>query len=327
MKKIVIVLLVSTVLGACNGDVGLFKKAKLAESKGQIAKAVQLYSKIIKKYPSHSAAFVNRGLAFEKMPVKDVAEKNKNRAFAEKDYLRAIEINPNVVEAYGNLGALYIDEGKDGVAVYYLSEAIARNPQYYTALTNRAVAYTKLGRIASALADFNSALKLRDNDEQLFLNRASTYYGVGQYSSALEDISYAIHLNPEDARAYLERAKVLSKMGYPSNAYEDLEQAIALKPNYALAYYYMGDLLFRKGEKDQALGMLVRAKELAPKYVPTYELMGDMLAMEDPVSAVANYNVALQLDPANARRYEAKRRAMRTDAGREKVISNRFFPR
>ena len=103
--------------------------------------------------------------------------------------------------------------------------------------------------------------------------------------------------------------------------------AVSLKPTYALAYYYMGDLMFRKGETDYALGLLVRSKELASQYVPTYDLMGDMLSVEDPVAATANYMVAKKLDPANARKYDAKIRLMRTQEGREQVLANRFFPR
>ena len=55
--------------------------------------------------------------------------------------------------------------------------------------------------------------------------------------------------------------------------------------------------------------------------------MGDMLAVEDPVAATSNYMVARKLDPANARRYEAKIRLMRSEEGRERVLANRFFPR
>jgi hypothetical protein len=37
--------------------------------------------------------------------------------------------------------------------------------------------------------------------------------------------------------------------------------------------------------------------------------------------------VAKKLDPANARKYDAKIRLMRTQEGREQVLANRFFPR
>lgn len=327
MRKVLGLAAAVLLLAACSGEKRNFKQAQLAASKGNFTKAIQIYARIIKKNPKHYAALINRGVLWERLPVKDAKERAKNRSFAEADYLRAIEVNPNAAEPYNNLGALYVDMGRNGDAVVYLSEAVARSPKYFTALMNRAIAYYRQGRTNAALQDFNSALKLNDQEPLLFLNRALAYFDMGMYESALADLSYLIHLRPDDARAYLERARVFIRMGYPANAYADLEEAATIKPTYALAYYYMGDLLFRKGETDQALGMLVRAKELASQYVPTYELMGDMLAVEDPVSATANYMVAKKLDPQNARRYDAKIRLMRTEEGRERVLANRFFPR
>lgn len=327
MKKILGLFAAVLLLAACGTEKQTFKQAQLAASKGDLMQAIQIYSRLIKKNPQHYAALINRGVLWERLPVKDAKERVKNRAYAERDYLRAIEVNPNVAEPYNNLGALYVDTGRNGEAITYLSEAVSRSPRYFTALMNRAIAYYRQGRTTAALQDFNSALKLRNDEPLLFLNRALAYYDMGLYDAALEDLSYLIHLRSDDARAYLERARVFMRMGYPSNAYADLEEAVSIKPTYALAYYYMGDLLFRKGEKDQALGMLVRSKELANQYAPTYELMGDMLSLEDPVSATANYMVAKKLDPKNARRYDTKIRLMRTEEGRERVLSNRFFPR
>lgn len=326
MKKVLSLLAVVLLLAACGKDNKMFKQAQLAASKGNFTKAIQIYSRIIKENPNHYAALVNRGVLWERLPVKDAKERAKNRAYAEADYLRAIEVNSAVAEPYNNLGALYVDTGRNGDAIIYLSEAVDRSPQYFTALMNRAIAYYRQGRTNAALQDFNSALKLRDDEPLLFLNRGLAYFDSGMFDAALDDFSYLIYLRPDDARAYLERARVFMKMGYPANAYGDLEEAVAIKPTYALAYYYMGDILFRKGDTDQALGMLVRSKELANQYVPTYELMGDMLALEDPVSATANYMVAKKLDPANARRYDAKIRLMKTEEGRERVLANRFFP-
>lgn len=327
MKKVLALFAAAVLLAACSSEKKSFKQARLAASKGQFTQAIQIYSRLIKHNPNHYAALINRGVLWERLPAKDAKERAKNRSYAEADYLRAIEVNPNAAEPYNNLGALYVDTGRNADAVVYLSEAVSRSPKYFTALMNRAIAYYRQGRVNAALMDFNSALKLRGDEPLLFLNRALAYYDMGMYESALDDLSYLIHLRPDDARAYLERARVFIRMGYPSNAYADLEEAVTIKPAYALAYYYMGDLLFRKGETEQALGMLVRSKELASQYVPTYELMGDMLSVEDPVSATANYMVAKKLDPKNARRYDAKIRLMRTEEGRERVLANRFFPR
>lgn len=326
MKKIISLIVISVLFVACGKDVSLFQQAKLATSKGNYPKALSLYNQLIKQNPQHAAALVNRGLIWEKMPAKDIQEKAKNRSFAEADYLRALDINPNQPETYNNLGALYMDTNRNGEAVQYFSQAIALNPSYFRALMNRGVAYSKIGQFSLALNDFDAAAQLRPNDPALLFNRGLAYFDMNKYEAADNDLSHAIAVQPNNARLYLERARVLIKMGYPADAYEDLEQAIALKPDYALAYYYLGDLMYRNGDSDFALGALVKAKELASEYVPTYDLMGDMLAAEDPVAATANYLVALKLDPANASKYRRKIELMKTSEGRYYVTTARFFP-
>ncbi len=326
MKKILSLLVVAVFLSACGADTNLFQKAKLAEAKGNYPKALALYNQLIKQNPHYAAAFTNRAVVWERMPAKNAAEKAKNRTFAEKDYLQALELNPNQAETYNNLGALYMDINRNADAIAFFSQAIDKNPFYFRAFMNRGTAYSKVGRFTEALQDFSAAASIRPNDPVLLFNRALAYFNAGKYEQADNDLSHGIAVQPNNARLYVERARVLVKMGYPADAYEDLTQAIALKPDYALAYYYLGDIMYRNGDKDFALGALVKSKELASDYVPTYDLMGDMLAAEDPVAATANYLVALKLDPANATKYRRKIEMMKTAEGRYQVTTARFFP-
>ena len=327
MKKLFVLLGCSLLFCACNRESTAFKEAQLAASKGDFSQAIQQYSYLIKKNPRHYAAFINRGILRERLPVENEQQRRKNQQLAEQDYLTALELNPSLPETYNNLGALYIDMHRNLDAIDYFTQALNINPDYFTALMNRGIANYNLGRTMAALADFNKASKIRKADSLLLLNRGLVYFDMGQYESAIQDYTHLIAIDPENARAYLERARALTRLGYPSNAYVDLEEAVTIKPSYALAYYYMADLMFRKGEKDYALGLLVKAKELANQYAPTYELMGDMLALEDPVSATANYMTAKKLDPKHASRYDAKIRLMRSEEGRERVLANRFFTR
>ena len=230
MKKQIGVWLMCICLAACSSDITLFQKAKLAASKGNYAQALSLYTQLIKKNPQHAAALINRGLMWERVPVKTPAEKAKNLQYAEQDYLRSLDVNPNQSEAYNNLGALYLDRNQAAEAVEYLTQAVALNPSYFRALMNRAVAYTKQGRFAQALMDYNQAAQLRPNDPVLLLNRALTYMDMGKYEQADNDLTHAIVMQPNHARLYVERARVLTKMGYPADAYDDLTMAISLKP-------------------------------------------------------------------------------------------------
>ena len=327
MKKLAIVMTAVLLLVGCSEDKRLFNKAKLATSEGKYEQAIGFYTRILKRNPTHYAALLNRGVLWERLPVKDMQERAKNRQNAEQDYLKALEVNPKSAETYNNLGALYIDKKQNLEAISYFTQAIQLSPRYFTALMNRGIANYNLGRSMAALEDFNKAEKVRKNDPLLLLNRGLVNFDMGQYESAVDDYTRLIEVDPDNARAYLERARALIRMEYPANAYADLEEAVTIKPTYALAYYYMGDVMFRRGEKDYALGLLVKSKELADQYAPTYELMGDMLSVEDPVSATANYMVAKKLDPQHVARYEAKIRLMRTEEGRERVFANRFYQR
>ena len=326
MKKQLFVIWVAFLVAACGSDTRLFQQAKLATSKGNYQKALSLYNQLIKQNPDHAAALTNRGLIWEIMPAKTEAEKAKNRRFAEQDYLRSLDVNPNQPETYNNLGALYMDMNQNGFAIQYFSEAIARQPNYFRALLNRATAYSKVGDLTQALQDFSAAAQQRPHDPALLFNRGLAYFDAGKYEVAIDDFSHAIAMQPQNARLYVQRARAFAKYGYPAEAYDDLTQAIALNPQDGLAYYYLADLMYRNGDTSFALGALVKAKEIDPKYVPSYDLMGDMLAVEDPVSATANYMVAVKLDPKNAAKYQRKIQLMKTEEGRYRVLTERFFP-
>lgn len=326
MRKCLLIAVSLSLLAACSSkEERLFKQAQLATDKGDFAKAIQLYTSVLRQDPKSVAARTNRGILFERLKTKTERERRKNQQLAEQDYAAAIQGAPNVPETYNNLGALLLDMGRYSDAVYYLRRAVNIRPNYFMAWMNLGIAYYQQGKTTEALTSFARAYNIRQDYPNFYLNRGLAYFAMGDYDSAISDYTELLRLQGPSARALLERGRAFAKMKYYANAMEDFETAARLQPAYALAYYYMGDLLFRKGETDMALGMLAKTKELASKYVPAYDLMGDMMALEDPQGAVANYLVARKLDPANAAKYNYKMRMMRTEAGRKSVVARRFL--
>ncbi len=327
MRKLGLIVLSALVLAACGGgsEASLFRKAQVASSKGDFAKAIRYYSTIIKNNPDNYAAYASRGLAYERLKVKDREELAKNREFAKRDYIRAIELNYPRPEIFNNLGALYIDEGNYQEAIVSLNQALQLRPTYFMAILNRAVAKSKQGKMGDALTDFSAAEQLNPTSALLYLNRGLAQFGAGYYQNAAEDYSQMMELDPQNPRPYLERGRAFMKMGYYQNAMDDFQQAIALNPNYAMPYFYAAELLFNKGETEQAISYADRAKLLAPTYAPAYEMLGDMLALESPVEATQHYLAARRLDPKRALRYQGKIRLMTTEEGRKRIVTDRFF--
>ncbi len=326
MKKVFGLCLMLALLVACaSKESAQFGQAQRLAEKGQFAKAIQIYSRIIKDNPENYAAWASRGLLYERLGGKDGAELKKNKQLAERDYLRALGLNYLRPEILNNLAALYIDEGRYEQAIGYLNQALALRPNYFMALINRAVAYSQQGKIGSALVDFSAAQELDNFSPLLYLNRGLAQFAAGYYAGATQDYTDLAELEPKNPRPYLERGRAFVKMGHFQNAMDDFQKAMALRPDYAMPYFYAAELLFNKGETDEAIAYAERAKQLAPNYAPVYDMLGDMLALESPVDATKHYLAARRLNPRHAAYYQNKIRLMTTEEGRKRVVAGRFF--
>lgn len=325
MKRLLLICVVGVLLTACGKEASLFSKAQQLTAKKEYAKAIQVYSQIIKNNPQSYGAYANRGLAYEQLVPKNKEEAAKNRKLAERDYERAVALNYQRPEIFNNLAALYIDEERYAEALTMLNTALALRPNYELALLNRGVVQSQLGRFGAALTDFSRAEALNRNSPLLYLNRGLAEYAAGYYASAAEDFSNLAELQPQNPRAYVERGRCFIKMSYFQNAMDDFQVAMAARPDYAMPYYYAAELLFSRGDVDEALAYAQRAKALAPDYAGIYDMLGDMLALESPVEATQHYLAARRLDPAHEQRYKNKIRMMTSEEGRKRVVANRFI--
>lgn len=326
MKKILGLAVAAALLAACGGQEGaLMSKAKRLSDKGEFSKAIQVYSQVIKKNPKNFAAYVNRGLLYEREQVKDSEQMKKNKKLAQRDYEEALSLHFQSPELLNNLAALYIDIGRYEDAILYLNEALMSRPNYEVAILNRAIAYSKKGEVGKALVDFGKLEEINDKIPLLYLNRGLAQYAAGLYAGAIDDYTTLAYLEPDNARAYLERGRVFIKMGHFQNAMDDFQQAMAINPKYAMPYFYAAELLFSRGDTSEGIAYAERAKALAPNYAPVYDMLGDMLALDSPVEATQHYLAARRLDPTRSTRYETKIRMMTTENGRKRVVAYRFM--
>jgi len=327
MKKLTLIsLIISGLLLGCGGDDNVkFKKALYYTEKGAYNDALKLYASIIKDNPKNFGAYTNRGMVYEIVAGKDVKNRQKALDAAERDYVKAVEINPSNPQALNNLGAFYLDQGRFYNAIIFLNEAIRINPKYYTAIVNRGIAYYNVGEGIKAYNDFTNAVQLNKQNWAAFFNRGLFYYDTGDFFSAALDFTKTLELRPNFARAYLERGRALKMNQMYADAFADFSRAVELEPGNALAHYYMGEMYFKHGDYEEALSELLKSKELNQSFVPVYELMGDIFAAGDTVAAAANYIIARTLDPANADRYNQKIQMLKTDAGQKALAGSRFY--
>jgi len=111
-------------------------------------------------------------------------------------YRKAIEMKPDLKEAYSNLGRLLTDMGRPDEALVYLDKALELDPNYVSALINKGVALARMGMLREALEYFDRATRLEPNNEKAWYNKALIHYMLGEREKALEGVLKALAINP-----------------------------------------------------------------------------------------------------------------------------------
>ena len=113
-------------------------------------------------------------------------------------------------------------------AITHYTEAIDLNPELPEAYGNRGNAYTLKMDFEAAIEDFNKAIDLDPEDALFYNNRGLAYFWTGDFAAAIEGYNKAIDLNPELPEAYSNRGNAYRRAGDSEAAIEDYSKAIDL---------------------------------------------------------------------------------------------------
>jgi tetratricopeptide (TPR) repeat protein len=145
-------------------------------------------------------------------------------------YKALLEANPEVPEAYLNLGSMYATK-KDN---------------------------------AAAEAAFQKALELRPGFTDAATSLARLYQATGQGDKALAVMDQAAAANPSDAKSQYSRGLVLMQGGKTEDAVKAFEAASTADPTLADAFYWLGSQLLNLGRTDDAAAAYEKYLALNP---------------------------------------------------------------
>jgi len=159
-------------------------------------------------------------------------------------------------------GSLYAGQKKDNSAIEAYTKAIELNPEFVEAYTARGTMYVRTGKHERALSDFNKALLVDRNNVSAYNNRGMLFFRQGNYGPAVEDLSKAITISPNTVTYYLNRAAIYTAQKQHEKALADYTIAIGIEPSNADAYAGRGNACFDLGRMDQAAIDLKKACSL-----------------------------------------------------------------
>ena len=238
--------------------------AKLYWKQGNAIAAIEEYQEAIKLAPKYADLHLSLGRIYagrhEYLP-------------AENSFKKALEINPNYIEAILSQAYLAAEQGLHEKAVELFIGLSAKTNFYKQELFDKALAEANKGNLTRSVKDFNLAFKTSPD-------RAETLCALGQDAlrdnSCQEAVKYFLQakkLKPGYADIYNLLGVCYTHTGEWNKAARLLKQAVKLAPHFTRAWLNLCIVSEKLDRKSQALAACKKAAKLEPKNILAAETL------------------------------------------------------
>lgn len=191
------------------GDL-LRSNKRFEESIEAYDKAVEIIGTIEKR---HWTILYSRGISLER-------SQQWNRA--EKDFQRALELNPEQPYVLNYLGYSWVDQGINlDRARKMIERAVQLRPNDGYIVDSLGWVLYRLGDFKGAVTQLERAVELRSQDPTINDHLGDAYWRVGRYTEARFQWQRALALKPEPDQVSAIEGKLLRGLGDPKSAEKD----------------------------------------------------------------------------------------------------------
>lgn len=223
---------------------------KLGQEKGQRAAAVFFVAVVLVL----SSATIRRNTIWQseqslwedtvrKSPLKARPHGNLANAYhkagrsddAIREYLRAIELRPDMEGTYNNLGNAYKALGRYTDAVSAYIRGIDRNPRFAEAYYNLGVVLNENGEPLKALENLKKAVEINPKLYDAYMTMGNIYDDSGMKGEAFQAYSKSLEINPYSFMTYYNRGVFYEGVGDRENARKDYLRSLELNPAWEMS--------------------------------------------------------------------------------------------
>jgi len=207
-----------------------------------------------------------------------------NRAVAEKDAPKSIELLDQAIELKGDYADAYLERAKRKAEIAGTQDIRAN---YH-----------------AAIEDYDIYIQMRPKNAAALVGRGDAYVQLRRDTLALADYNRAIRLDAKNTDAYFSRAVVKMMTAESAAALKDLDKAVQLRPDFADAYFLHGNIQYGFGENEKALTALNKALQADSNHYYALNLRASVNRQLDHfVEAIADFNRLQALGPAKFEGY------------------------
>lgn len=225
--------------------------------------------------------------------------KNKDWNGAIDMFTSVLEVETDNAEIYNNLGLCYSNIGEDEKAEKNFLKCIELNPQIPQCYINLVDLYYKQRRLGEGINILSYAIDMLPEDIIFRHYLARFYMEDAKGDLAIDELVYILEKQPDNYDAYYDLAKVYFEFGNYDSAIENLENVLEYKQDNELIYYYLAEAYQANDEVDKALSNFLKAIATNNKFPLAYKKAAILfLARGDYEDALEYLEDYLNLDIA-----------------------------
>ena len=210
-----------------------------------------------------------------------------------------LETEPDNADVYNNMGVAYTCIGDSEHAETYFVKAIELDPEMAQAYINLSDLYYKSGDIASALGTLQRGSYELENNLAIAHLLARVYIEDQRWEDAIVELERVLDGEPENYDAYYDLGHVYFELGDYESAIDNFENVIGYEQNQnnELLYYALAQAYEANNQIDKAISNYLKAIAVNDKFTLAYKKAGILfLAREDFEDAVEYFENYLEFD-------------------------------
>jgi len=250
-------------------------------TKDWVLKSIEAFKQAIEIDSNYALAYAGMADAYFRLsnvylPPREAMPKAKEAA------LKALEIDENLAEGHSSLGLVTLYYDLDWAAAEReFVKCLELNPDLVLAHQRYGSYLTFLGRFEDAIAHYEHALELDPFSLQINMNLAMSYYLMGQHEMAINHLEKTLELEPDYMPTHFVLGCTYIQKGDLPKAISELQYVYKLDEEAYMALGYMGYAYAVAGQRAEAENLVNILQDISlRKYVSPYSMVMIRLGLE-----------------------------------------------
>ncbi len=259
-------------------------------NRSSASNAVTYFEQAIALDPDYALAHTGLADCYVLMAVYSIKPYKEVQPLARAMVERALELDPDLPEAYLSLGAVQslLDYDWAGGEASFL-RALELNPKFAVARVYRANVLTWTGRTAEARSEVNLALKDEPDSALMYYLGSLAYFHANDLDAAKRLVERALELEPTAIFALWIRGWIYCLQGKAEEIIPAMLQAVLASNHHPMLVSVLGVAYARAGRTAEAEELLLELKNRSARECIISQAIGDIYLFLGRTSEALDY--------------------------------------